>query len=337
MRGMLTALAALALSVGAAEAQNLSLRGPAWAQPLLATDLTPTTGGRLTLNQEGVDLAARVTIAPNQGGVARVIRYEAHGDDAQIALRRFTGHPATGWWLWGPDTPVVSHPSAAIRQEMATLIRNAMGVSATLGNSVGGSSCPNGEQVFVEVSQAGRATSASRACVSPDDPIGRLAQRLSTIAGSRNDEELAAAAQAELLDADRAFNAMAQHDGVPQAFEHYAAPDAIMMGADGPVSGDGAVQRQFADWPHGAKLEWAPSIARVSSRGDIGWTTGESTFTAPDGAQRHGRYITTWKRDYEGNWRFAFDAALRDGAPPQRAARVPATARATPSTPPASH
>ncbi|HVY84195.1 MAG TPA: nuclear transport factor 2 family protein [Caulobacterales bacterium] len=313
-RGLVLAVALL-LAVGVAEAQNLSLRGPAWAQPLLAADLTPTTGGRLTLNDDGIDLAARITIAPYQGGVARVVRYEAHGDVATISLRRFTGHPSTGWWLWGPDTPAVSHPSAAVRQEMATLIRNAMGVSASLGNAVGLQSCPNGEQAFVEVSMAGRATSATRACVSQDDPVGRLASRLSALAGSRTEEELAAAAQSELLDADRAFAAMAQSDGAPQAFEHYAASDAIMMTGDGPLTGENVAQRAFEGWPHGARLEWAPVTGRVSSRGDMGWTWGQSTYTAPDGSQRRGRYITTWKRDYEGNWRFAFDGALRMDPP----------------------
>ncbi|HVZ99287.1 MAG TPA: nuclear transport factor 2 family protein [Caulobacterales bacterium] len=318
-RGIVLALA-LALSAGVVEAQNLSLRGPAWAQPLLAADLTPTTGGRLTLNEAGVDLAARVTLAPNQGGVARVIRYEAHGNEATISLRRFTGHPATGWWLWGPDTPTVSHPSAAVRTELAGLIRTAMGVAASLGSSVS-QACPSGEQAFVEVSLGGRATSSSRMCVSPDDPVGRLAGRLSAIAGSRNEEELAAAAQEELLAADRDFNAMAQREGAPAAFEHYAASDAIMMSPDGPVTGENVVQRQFVGWPQGAKLEWAPTIGRVSARGDIGWTTGDSTYTAPDGAQRRGRYVTMWKRDFEGNWRFAFDAALRDAPPSPPPAR----------------
>ena len=63
--------------------------------------------------------------------------------------------------------------------------------------------------------------------------------------------------------------------------------------------------------PQGARLEWAPETARVSARGDMGWTWGNSTYTAPDGTRTPGRYISVWTRDYEGNWRFAFDAALR--------------------------
>ncbi len=77
MKWGVIAILAMALTVaGPASAQNLSLRGPAWAQPILASDIIPTTGGRAVLGEAGVDIAARVTIAPNLGGVARVIRFE---------------------------------------------------------------------------------------------------------------------------------------------------------------------------------------------------------------------------------------------------------------------
>ena len=44
----------IATLAGAALAQNLSLRAPDWAQPLLASDITPTTGGRAVLAAEGI-------------------------------------------------------------------------------------------------------------------------------------------------------------------------------------------------------------------------------------------------------------------------------------------
>ena len=109
-----TVALALALAFAApAGAQNLSLRAPQWAQAMLASDVTPTTGGRAALAGQGIDLSVRVTIAPHRGGVARVIRYDLRGEQASIALRRFTGHPSTGWWLWGPDAPFAITPSEA--------------------------------------------------------------------------------------------------------------------------------------------------------------------------------------------------------------------------------
>ena len=95
------------------------------------------------------------------------------------------------------------------------------------------------------------------------------------------------------------------------AFARYAAADALMLRSEGDnTSGHDAVVARFANWPEGAKLEWSPRLARVSSRGDMGWTWGDSVYIAPDGTRSAGRYITTWTRDDDGNWRFAADAGV---------------------------
>lgn len=313
MTNMLRAAAAcgLALVLSApASAQNLSLRAPAWAQPLVAADIIPTTGGRATLAEEGIEVAVRVTLAPPRGGVARVIRYEHRGDVTTLALRRFTGHPSTGWWLWGSDAPRVTPVVAAQRTEIDTLARAAIGVAGGLAAGAG-EACPNGEQAFVELAVEGRSTSVVRACATANDPVGRLALRLSELAGSRTEEELAGAALVELLDADRAFNAKAQADGVPAAFNQYAAESGIIVTSTDIYNGRAGIAAAYQDWPEGARLEWAPETGRVSARGDMGWTWGNSTYIAPDGARRTGRYVSVWTRDYEGNWRFAFDAPIR--------------------------
>ena len=302
---------ALALvAFGSAAAQNLSLRAPAWAAPLLATDIIQTTGGRAALQDEGVTTAVRVTIAPMRGGVARVVRFETHADGAILAVRRFTGHPTTGWWLWGPDTPRVTDLTAAQAAELNTLARAAVGVGGTLGGS-GDSACPSGEQAFIEVYVEGHATSLSRACIANTDPGGQLALRLSDLAGSRNEEELANAAVSELLAADRAFAAKAHADGVPAAFAAYASDNAIMLSRANITTGHAAVVARFANWPQGARLEWAPETGRVSARGDMGWTWGNSTRIAADGTRTQGRYISVWTRDdVTGAWKFAFDAGV---------------------------
>lgn len=302
---------ALLLAAGSASAQNLSLRAPAWAAPLLSADIIQTTGGRASITGENITTAVRVTIMPPRGGVARVIRYEARPDGAIFAVRRFTGHPSTGWWLWGPDTPRVTNATAAQGAEIVTLARAAIGLAGTLGGGGTDTACPSGEQAFIEVYVDTHATSLSRACIADTDPAGRLALRMSEIAGSRDPEELAAAATSELMAADRAFAAKARADGVPAAFAAFAADDAIMLSRTNVTSGHAAVVTRFANWPAGARLEWTPETARVSERGDMGWTWGNSTLIAADGTRTTGRYITTWKRDPDdGSWKFSFDAAV---------------------------
>lgn len=304
------ALCSLALLIAApAFAQNLSLRAPQWAQSLTAADVIPTTGGRALISAPGIDLAVRVTIASPNGGVARVVRYDLRGEEGTLYVRRFTGHPSTGWWLWGGDAPRISQPTIAQRNEIATLARTVMGVSGGVGGSE--ETCQAGEQAYIEVSLAGRATSFSRPCVANTDAAGRLALRLSELAGSRTEEELAGAAVAELLAADRAFAAAAAADGVPAAFSQFAAEDALVVTSDAVSNGRAGIATRYQNWPQGARLEWAPETGRVSNRGDMGWTWGNSTTVAPDGTRTPGRYVSVWTRDYEGNWRYAFDAPIR--------------------------
>ncbi|MEQ1616913.1 MAG: DUF4440 domain-containing protein [Terricaulis sp.] len=309
MTRKLMALLGLALLLaGPAAAQNLSLRAPPWAQALLAADITPTTGGRAILGAPGIDASVRATIAPPRGGVARVIRYDLRGQDARLSVRRFTGHPNIGWWLWGSDAPRVTTLTPAQREEVASLARSASGVA---GAAAGVEEiCSAGEQAYVEIVVGGRSTSLTRACLSDADAIGRLVLRLSALAGSRTEEELAGAALSELLDADQAFAAKAASDGVPAAFQAFAAEDALMLTRENVVSGRAGVAQRFAAWPAGARLEWGPQAGRVSARGDMGWTWGDSVFVAADGARTPGRYVSVWTRDLDGNWRFALDAGV---------------------------
>lgn len=299
----------LALSVFAA-AQNLALRAPDWAQSLTATDVTPTTGGRAILLADGISASVRVTIMPPQGGIARVIRFDQRNDGAHLYVRRFTGHPSTGWWLWGSDAPRVSSISVAQATEITALARTAMGITGALGSAQVGEACPGGEQVFVEIALEGRSTSLTRNCAAANDSAGRLALRLSEIAGSRTEEEFHQAALNELLNADRAFAAKARADGVPAAFAAFADDDAIMLSRQVVTQGHDAIVSRFANWPAGQHIEWAPEAGRVSERGDMGWTWGSATYVAPDGARTTGRYISIWTRDLDGNWKYAVDAGV---------------------------
>ena len=291
-------------------AQNLSLRAPQWAQAMLSADVIPTTGGRAMIAADGIETAVRVTISSPNGGVGRVIRYDLRGEQGTLAVRRFTGHPSTGWWLWGSDAPRVTSVTAAQRTEISNLVREVMGVTGSVGGDTE-DACPNGERAYVEVASAGRAISLARNCVANTDAGGRLVLRLSELAGSRTEEELSRAAVAELLEADRAFNAMAQADGVAAAFNRYAAEDALIVTGSQTLTGRAGIAASYQSWPATARLEWTPQTGRVSARGDMGWTWGTSNYTAPDGTRTPGRYVSIWTRDIDGNWRYSFDAPVR--------------------------
>jgi ketosteroid isomerase-like protein len=122
-----------------------------------------------------------------------------------------------------------------------------------------------------------------------------------------------AALKAELVQTETDFCAMAQTQGLPAAFAHYAAEDAVFFDVDPKRHrGREAVRLRYADAPAGAVLTWKPVQADVADSGELGYTWGTYEFRGPpgpDGKSRvgTGHYVTIWKRQADGVWRFVLD------------------------------
>lgn len=125
---------------------------------------------------------------------------------------------------------------------------------------------------------------------------------------------------AELLAADRAFNEMAQTEGVAVAFGAYLAEDARMLNAGSqPILGLAAVNERMSGFPKEAKLIWDPIEAVVSESGDLGFTWGRFRSIVPleDGTEQvsHGKYVTIWQRQADGQWKAALDIGNANPSP----------------------
>ena len=122
-----------------------------------------------------------------------------------------------------------------------------------------------------------------------------------------------AALKAELVRSETEFCAMAQAQGLPAAFAHFAAGDAVFFDVDPQLHrGREAVRLKFADAPAAAVLTWKPVEADVADSGELGYTWGTYEFRGPpgpDGKSRvgTGHYVTIWKRQADGAWRFVLD------------------------------
>ena len=123
----------------------------------------------------------------------------------------------------------------------------------------------------------------------------------------------------EMMAADSAFAEMAAQEGVPAAFAAYAAPDVRMFPDGGePYSGRDALIERFAAWPEGAMLQWTPVEGVAAPSGDFGFTWGRFVFTAPGEAgavEEHGKYVSVWRREAEGGWKFVVDIGNASPAP----------------------
>lgn len=127
--------------------------------------------------------------------------------------------------------------------------------------------------------------------------------------------------KSELVAAENAFSAMAQEKGLLAAFEHFAAPDVAFIDTDPrQYRGLAAVRQRMGQDQPGVKLTWTPSFTDVSDDGTLGYNYGryESRRPGPDGKEivRGGFFLTIWKRQPDGSWKYVMDTGAPDRPPP---------------------
>jgi ketosteroid isomerase-like protein len=115
-------------------------------------------------------------------------------------------------------------------------------------------------------------------------------------------------ANAELRAADSSFSDLAYRKGVGFAVANTAAPDAVLFNGPQLIVGSNAMQDFYDSQREGSSLTWHPVYWSVAGSGDLGFTVGEyvATGRGPSGAavQRFGKYLTVWRRQPDGTWKF---------------------------------
>ena len=137
------------------------------------------------------------------------------------------------------------------------------------------------------------------------------------VSGAADKEAL----KAELTKTEADFCAMARAQGIPAAFAHFIAPDGVLFDADPQKHrGADAVAQRYGDARPSGVLNWAPSFVDVAESGDLGYTWGRYEYrgTGPDGQPRvaTGYFLTIWKRQPDGTWRFVVDQGAPDRPAP---------------------
>ena len=115
----------------------------------------------------------------------------------------------------------------------------------------------------------------------------------------------------ELRQTDTDFSDAASRSGVGAAFSSYVAPDGVMFAGSEIVRGPDEVRDLFAAGSSRTSLAWRPVHSGVASSGDLGFTVGEYVSTGPNASgavtQRFGKYLTVWRKQRDGAWRFVVD------------------------------
>jgi ketosteroid isomerase-like protein len=140
---------------------------------------------------------------------------------------------------------------------------------------------------------------------------------LATAAADKPDK---AKLKAELAKMEDDFCAMAADKGILAAFEHFAAPDVAFVDTDPrKFRGLEAVRQRMGPDQSGVKLTWSAYFTDVSDDGTLGYNYGryESRRPGPDGKEsvRTGWFLSIWKRQPDGSWRYVMDNGAPDRPP----------------------
>lgn len=127
-------------------------------------------------------------------------------------------------------------------------------------------------------------------------------------------------ARQEVICAETGFSRAAERKD-KNAFLAYVDPDARFISgtvARGRVEIGAAWAAALAE--DGPTMRWRPAFVEVSADGQIALSRGpyRSTIVTADGGTRHswGHFISTWRRDSDGNWLVMFDSGGDAGMEP---------------------
>ncbi|MFP5287439.1 MAG: DUF4440 domain-containing protein [Thermoanaerobaculia bacterium] len=123
-----------------------------------------------------------------------------------------------------------------------------------------------------------------------------------------------------MVAAERAFSELSEEKGFKESFLTYIAEDGIMFRPT-PVKGKEMLAAR-PDPP--IKLVWWPSHAEISRSGDMGWTTGPWERRAQGTDEvAHGHFLTVWKKQADGKWRWMIDTGISHDKPTSPAGSPP--------------
>lgn len=120
-----------------------------------------------------------------------------------------------------------------------------------------------------------------------------------------------------LMDADIAFSDYSVKHGIQKAFIEFA-HDSVVLLKDNclPIVGKLSLMDSYKGRSDsGLVLTWKPEAATISQSGELGFTYGIWTLVAK-GDTTQGTYLTVWKKNSAGQWKFAADTG-NDGIKPQ--------------------
>lgn len=115
-----------------------------------------------------------------------------------------------------------------------------------------------------------------------------------------------------LMDTDRRFSEFSKTEGANNAFLKFCHDSVVILRDNNyPLKGKDVIRHElFSVSDTGYVLTWEPAYGFVAGSGDLGYTYGVYTYTTKESKPlvHQGTYISVWRRDEEGSWKYVLDS-----------------------------
>jgi ketosteroid isomerase-like protein len=121
-----------------------------------------------------------------------------------------------------------------------------------------------------------------------------------------------------MVEAEHAFSRMSEAKGIREAFAEFIAEDGILFRPTAVFGKKWMQEHPLPSSTTRSLLSWQPIFAAVSLAGDLGYTTGPWEFKKDIKDAKpiaFGNFMTVWKRQDGGAWKFALDLGISNPEP----------------------
>jgi len=125
-----------------------------------------------------------------------------------------------------------------------------------------------------------------------------------------NTEDVFVSTKVEIINADKAFSAMSEKEGLRNAYTEFIDSNGVLLRPGFlPLSGGDAMDFITQSNDSSFVMTWEPRNATLSSSGDLGYTYGVYSLKPKDAdTVIYGSYVTIWKRQPDGKWKFVLQS-----------------------------
>ena len=121
-----------------------------------------------------------------------------------------------------------------------------------------------------------------------------------------------------MVETEFAFAKMSLDKGTRPAFMAFISDDGILFRPRAVKGKQWMIDHPVPPSDKRPLLSWYPIVGEMSIMGDLGWTTGPWEFKSDiKDAQpvAWGNFLTVWKRQADGSWKFAIDLGISNTKP----------------------